>query len=75
VKQITNIFLNLSNFLIDFTELQNSCTQLNYAQKWRATVDFRQNMKKIINIAYFWHVELSFDHNICLIQKFYNIYV
>jgi len=31
VKQITDIFL--SNFLIGFTELQNSCIQLKYAQK------------------------------------------
>jgi len=41
-----------------------------------ATVDFIQKTKKIINIAYFWHVELSSD-NICLIQEFliqeYNI--
>jgi len=40
-----------------------------------ATVDFIQKTKKIINIAYFWHVELSSNHNICLIQEFYNIYV
>jgi len=26
VKQITDIFLNFSNFLIGFTELQYSCT-------------------------------------------------
>jgi len=41
-------------------------------------VDFIQKTKKkkIINIIYFWHVELSSDHNICLIKKeFYNIYV
>jgi len=28
---------------------------------------------KMINIAYFWHVKLSPDHNICLIQEFNNI--
>jgi len=41
-----------------------------------ATVDFiYKNQKKIIDIAYFWHVELSSDHNIFLIQEFYNTYV
>jgi len=36
------------------------------------TVDFIQKNKKIINIVYLWHVELSSDHNICL-QEFYRV--
>jgi len=32
-----------------------------------------KKQKKIINIVYFWHVELSSDYNIYLIQEFYNI--
>jgi len=35
-------------------------------------VDFIPKMKKILNV---WHVKLSLDHNICLIQEFYNIYI
>jgi len=53
VKQIIDIFI-LSNFLIGFTELQNSCTQLKYTR-------IQKKRKKIINITYFWHVELSSD--------------
>jgi len=29
--------------------------------------------EKIINIIYFWHIEISSGYNICLIQEFYDI--
>jgi len=76
VKQITDIFLNFSNFLIGFTELQYSCTHKStHKNEGGNNRLYSKNEKKKINIAYFWHIELSSDQNICLIQEFYNIYV
>jgi len=74
VKQIIDIFLFLRNFWIGFTESQNFCTQLKHKSKGNNSRLYTKN-DKIKIITYFWHIELSPDHNICLTQEFYNVYV